>query len=345
MPDVLNPDLYNRLCQRFGEVRIHSPGEHMQGCFNSNFGKPQYHITQFGESYGVNCFYCPKCGNIDTRQRLAINHRWGLSPPDSSTNQALWHLAVCYNNGCQSVPGFHEQLRKIVYGTFTPQNTIIKPSTKPIVIENVDLPGLTVKLNQLQHDHVAVKYVQDRGFDVDLLSEKYGVSYCYNSDRWPVCTGRIIIPFYGENTDDLIGWQARLIGTTANKHNPKYFSMGGSWINGCLYNRNRGLDSKIAILVEGVTDVWRLDVDGAMALLGKNLKSGQKRLVEQFETVVVLLDSDAKKDSENLCNQLKNKYVINVQLPEGNDPGDMEREELLELIWVGLDIYGIELGN
>jgi 5S rRNA maturation endonuclease (ribonuclease M5) len=343
MPDVLNPDLYNRLCQRFGTVKIHNPGQPMQGSWFSNFGKKEFRAVNWGEVYGVNCFACANKGNPDTRHRLSINHRWGVGPTSDSDNK-FWHLAVCYNNGCHTDPGFYNELKQRIYGLHRPSGVIIATDTKKLVAPAaVELPGLTVKLSELEIDHVANKYLLERGFDPYYLADVYGVGYCYSSNNYPMATGRIIAPFYKEG--QLIGWQGRYVGEAATwKTIPKYYTMPGGWINHTLYDMDtaKNQSPNMVFVCEGITDVWRLGV-GAVALCGKTVKGTQEQLLSNWETIILLLDSDALKEINSIYERLsKHHKVVKVILPEDKDPGSMGME-IFDLVYDCAEQQGIEL--
>src|ERR1017187_9480324 len=93
-PTVMNQSLYGMLTYHFGEVRITSEMEAMQCHYRKNVltGEWQLDIAHPGEYYIISCPYCG-----DTRFRLRINHRWGVTDERGHSN--LW-LAHCHNERC-----------------------------------------------------------------------------------------------------------------------------------------------------------------------------------------------------------------------------------------------------
>lgn len=89
------------------------------------------------------------------------------------------------------------------------------------------------------------------------------------------------------------------------------------------------------MVVEGVTDVWRLG-DGAVATFGTSLSktSPQIMLLQRFRKVFVIFDTEPKAQAKAkwLRDQLSvlGIWAINVRLKTG-DPGDMTPEQALEL--------------
>src|SRR5690348_11828499 len=113
MPTPLRPELYKRLKGRLGPVTIVNEGDAFQGnvAWNPVTRRLQLQATWPGEYYTTNCVFCN-----DTRQRLWINHRWGLYVKELKSDN-LW-LAICYNENCLSVPGRALQLKDLIFNDF-----------------------------------------------------------------------------------------------------------------------------------------------------------------------------------------------------------------------------------
>jgi 5S rRNA maturation endonuclease (ribonuclease M5) len=180
------------------------------------------------------------------------------------------------------------------------------------------------------------RYLEGRGFDPDYLAEKYGLRFCHSVGDWKF---RIIIPIRMRGR--LVSFTSRLVVDT--KGNP-YKHCGNDKavvpVPHCLYN----VDSvrKRAILVEGVTDVWRIG-DGAVGLFGIEVVAEQVHsLAEQkWEEAFVLFDpeSRAQEQAKKLAGQLNKFYPTNVARYEtkSGDPGEFTEKQVRDLRH---DIFG-----
>lgn len=337
--DVLNPNLYRRL-MRFGEVRISNPGEALIGTFRNNFGRKKYEITHWGETYRICCPFCVKKNNPDTRYRLLVNHRYGIGPPDNQCKDQFRYLATCFNNNCLEDENVRKEFYFRVFGEQRFVETpVIARGTLPDNKE-VTFPGDCVNLCELSDSHDARQYLVSRDFNPDYIGTEFNVAYCYNSTRYPLAVGRIIVPVYMENI--LVGWQGRLTYDTTNKKIPKYFTLPNFRTQLCLYNYDGALQSPYVIVCEGVTDVWRLGSPG-VALFGKSMSSKQADLLTRWETIVLLLDPDTEDEGITIYNKLANvRPVIKVQLTD-YDPADIGVEQLAVIIANQADEQGIEI--
>jgi hypothetical protein len=108
---MLNQMLYNRLCERLGQVRVVKedqpmvttpmpPGEN---------GRPEMHIAAWGEGYRIKCPLCQ-----DTKRGLLVSHRYGVYDPVTGSNNL--HLCKCFRSGCQSDPDRRKLLADKIFG-------------------------------------------------------------------------------------------------------------------------------------------------------------------------------------------------------------------------------------
>lgn len=121
------------------------------------------------------------------------------------------------------------------------------------------------------------RYLEQRKFNQAVI-DHFQLAWC------PIgpCSGRIIIPVH-DHLGKKVTFQARTIHDVA----PKYWFPPGS--PNLLYNWHHAKAFEEVVLVEGVTDCWRVWLSGrhnVAATFGKNLKSEQRR---------VILDSGVKK--------------------------------------------------
>ena len=349
--EPLNPRLYAALENYFGEVRIANEGE------QARFG-------QGGEHYYVNCPYC-----ADGRQRLSFSYLW--SGLDCDDPYAEIHRVHCFNEDCVNnsgrqndlvgkllcnLPVVKEAREKLKHPK--PQSAITSDGQAERVIT---LPAGCIPVDQLPADHPAVQYLQDRGFDVNELSQKWEVSYCeYDGMCKPMIFTRIVIPYYRRKllvpkTDPnpvqktLAGWTARSI--AAIERGPKYLTCAGMKKSQMLYGIVNALQSPIQEFVavcEGTTDVWRAPFP-AVALIGKTMSETQKDLlIQNFKNrvILVMVDSDAKTEAAEICQELQQARqatgdeasALVVDLPaDKKDPAECTADELWQAVQDALE--------
>jgi hypothetical protein len=350
----LNKALYSRLKEEFGLVAVTNPGVSASVSYGagpfSTVGKVRLRIDSngsAGEYYKVNCPYCG-----DSRQRLWINHLWGVPDPVTQTRN-LW-LAVCYNENCLESYENALQLCDRVYGF---KNAKLRD--KPIVVEKgivedgslqvVEPPGL---IKPISASPVCVAYLRDkRGLDVASLTSDYGIGVCASArePRLRPCEGRIYIPvfMYGSlvgyqcRWPDDLDWKAAGISKYYNKPNMPRRLM--------FYNFDNAVKYPFVVVCEGPTDVWNVG-PMAVASLGKKLSFSQLKLLCTYwgnGAVVILLDGEAWADAQRLVKELQNvRYkgaVVPVKLPEDKDPGSLTNEENLDYIFKAAEQQGVDL--
>jgi hypothetical protein len=330
---VLNKQLYLACKQVFKNVKIQNQGQSQQRSLSydliTNKHKPS--IQYSGEYYTVCCPFCN-----DTRFRLYINHRFGVC--DEFGREELY-LAHCFNEECLSKFERRLQLFDMLKGRmrFDP---VIKPGKEISLSDFVATwPGRVVRLDKLDDTHVARSYLRSRSFDPDRIARFYNVHFCEESDRW-LCNSRLIIPIY--HNKKMRGWQARYVGEKDWKNPdtpPKYYTCPGTPRSQLLYNLGNASKYQTGIIVEGVTDVWSV---GPMAVctMGASMTPRQQSLfVSAFSgrSGVLLYDPEEmeKPATQNLISILRPKFehgFAAVTLPEGVDPGQMDRHLMREFV-------------
>lgn len=328
----LRPELYDRLESVFRNVRIANEGCEMSATYRRDAltGKPALSIRSPGEYYVVNCPFC-----LDTRQRLWINHRFGFLDP--VTGHRNLGLCICYNENCLRL----EQRRRSLYADLFcdvgdgTQDVILPGKQAALEPVKVEWPGEMVPLDQLPDDHAAWRYLEGRGFDPVMLSRQLDVCYCTQAHHWwQMAQDRIIIPIAMNGR--LQGWQGRIVGKQPNKLVPKYFTMYGMRKGDLLYNLDNARKFPYVVLVEGVTDVWKVG-PASVALFGKTMTATQELLVTSIwnkGTVFIMLDRDAKEDAEKIARRLRARVgkCVLIDLPDDRDPGDLSQQEIQHLI-------------
>jgi len=333
---MLNVSLYNRLKQAFGSVDIVNENQPIQIEDRVGLERTKRWKVASGEQYRVDC---PFCG--DTRGRLYLSYAWGM---DSQVGFPSSKLVVCHNEHCEAddinnMPGFLQRKLSAYFSDAkhgrvqVPKPIRSAPGSVKVKKLEFPKPEWTIPINQLGRAQISVKrYFQDeRKNNLDVLYNSYGVVYAY---EYPVndmgkdyswLAGRVFIPVF--NNGSLIGWQARISdNTTFTKQ--KYYNCPGWQKSSSIYNLDNARKNRLGLLVEGVTDVWRVGA-GAFSTYGKSLSTVQEDIItSNWESVGVLYDPDTDNDKTKsamkaimrLRNKVKNVFRIN--LPDGRDPAD-----------------------
>jgi len=184
------------------------------------------------------------------------------------------------------------------------------------VRKEAKFPSGTTKLKK-RHK----RYLKSRGFDPDKLEEIWDLkgTGMYGDYKY-----RIIVPIY--HGGRRVSFQGRDV---TDKQELKYKACQqekeARYHKRCLYGLNL-LPDKDAVVVEGVTDVWRLG-PGAIATFGISYTKAQVRLLGKLRNKYILYDSadpQAVAQGEKLANELS-FYPGNVEIIEidERDPAEM----------------------
>ena len=225
---ALRPHLYDRLVRVFGDVKMVHEDEEMVFTTTRGFlddERRRMVVHSFGEAYAVCCPFC-----LDTRYRLWINHRWALY--ERGVRKNLW-LAKCFNEDCLKMRSKRRELYRRVFvqtrhPSGPPKDDVLRQGRRPDPgLQEIELPGTMTPIDRLPPETPARRYLEGRGYDVNHLSQRYGVMYPLDvKPRHAAVAGRIVIPVYMRGR--LVGWQARRIGDLPEwKATPKYLSCPG----------------------------------------------------------------------------------------------------------------------
>lgn len=338
--EPLCPELYRRLQLRYGSVKIARSGEAMPIRKIADPTRPKGYrreIEGWGEVYRV-C--CPLCGEV--RHRCYIGHRWAEFPG----------LIKCYNEtDCFRIKANKDKQHSLVFRGGRLAKIPVRPGRVYSVdqLKSVSVPGQISLLTDLPDDHPAVEYLRERGHDTNELADTYGVGYCWSVDRhidkWLV--DRIYTPIYMRNV--LVGWQGRIVGPwKKGMRQPKYFTMPGMPKRLALYNYDQAVKMRHPILVEGVTDVWRMG-PSAMALLGHTFSGPQLSALaicwgSKGGVLTLMLEDDSELDEATL-QQLRRSFpagVVKVPVSAKRDVGDLTVEENLSSIVAAASTQGVD---
>jgi hypothetical protein len=344
MAALLAPELYDRLCHVFDDVRIHDPGqppvihpvlrqEYVNGFLQDVLIN---RISNSGEAYVVCCPYC------NTRSpKLYVSHSWGIED-DSRTR--FWSYLHCMKSGCYGGNDLSlartraEILWDQVWGPYAEPNRLLaRPAVivgreppKPIrEIRNVNFKLLT----SLPADHPACVYIRSRGFDVATITKKYGVWYCVDAKQ-EVLQDRIIFPLYWGG--EFYNFQGRLL-RDPEEGESKYITMPGVPKSGLFYNIDDALRYQDIAIVEGTIDCWSTG-PWSVATWGISISDDQIDLLMRLwpqGRFIVLYDGPAheieaeqrRRSVAKLKNRLANR-VLDVEMPSGSDPDKLDPAQL-----------------
>tara|TARA_R100001530_G_C4315145_1_gene154122 strand:- start:791 stop:1699 length:909 start_codon:yes stop_codon:yes gene_type:complete len=185
--------------------------------------------------------------------------------------------------------------------------------------EEVEMPvGSFQPHHSINHPSNKYKlYLKNRGFDFRSIMSNWNiyVGGLVGEFKW-----RIIAPIYHKHT--LVSYVGRAI----LKQEPKYLNMHGTNLKDYLYGYDHCQDT--VIVVEGITDVWRMGRGVAVATFGTKTTMQQISLLKKFKKVGVLFDSEDNAQEEALkivdALNLLGVEAYNLKLPEGiKDPADL----------------------
>jgi hypothetical protein len=333
---VLNGTLFRRCKATFHHVKVKNAGEKQIRRMSLDLvtGKPKPVIDHPGEYYAVCCPFCN-----DTRFRCYINHRYGQ---DDELGRPQTYLATCFNAGCQLAmrsAAAYQKLEIMLTGhkLYELRKANVAEGHKiDVDAVRMNWPGKVTRIDKLPANHESNVYLAGRGFDPEVIGRFYNVHWCHESPRF-VCENRLIIPIYHKKK--MVGWQARAAYDTDWKlsNTPKYYTAPGTPKRQLLYNFGNAQHYQVGIIVEGVTDVWKIGPQ-AVCTLGATLTDQQQSLFRRgFKDYagVLLFDPDVKEKIadkttiiESNLNSVLNSGFCVVQLPEGTDPGSLSREFL-----------------
>lgn len=179
-----------------------------------------------------------------------------------------------------------------------------------------------------------MKYLESRGFAPDKLIKEYNLM---GTGPFSMLDGinykhRILAPIYWD--DKQVSFQGRDI---TNKHPLKYMAcpMDRELIHHkqILYGRQE-LWKDTGIIVEGITDVWRLGELSA-ATFGIKYTAKQLRVISKtWKKVVVIFDDEkqAQKQAEILCSELRFRGIQAYNEKIQGDPGGLSQEDANYLV-------------
>lgn len=302
-----------------------------------------------GEQYAVNCPHCN-----DTRHRLYFSHMWDrLFTFNGHQYRCPTTLMRCFNEECQTDKAFkHEVISRLREQMKRPETLVLGtgdtvPDVRPeIISDQVSMPTVRISLADPNVPANIIQYLNARKFPIKRLMD-YGVFASY----LPMFKNPVLIaPVY--QFDNYWFWQARLIpldGTEYGRREcdnygeefPKYYIPKHAKKSWALYNCDKAAYYSKVVVVEGITDVWRVG-DCAVAKFGRTMSAAQRKLLRtrlSGREIVLLPDMNDPRgwgDAVETMLALKAtgsfKSVKIAKLPAGEDPGSMEEVALWQII-------------
>jgi hypothetical protein len=216
-----------------------------------------------------------------------------------------------------------------VFKTYKGIPTYQKQKIKPVKqSKTLKTPNNLLPLTQYHRN-----YLKNRNFDPDELIKKWGI--CSTSpisklDYYDY-SNRIFAPIYW--CGKKVSFQCRVTKESNVKYKtcpPEYEAVFHKDI---LYG-NQNYWSKTGIVVEGVTDVWRLGVY-ACATFGTKYTNAQVKIIaKNFKKVAVMYDGDeaGNMNADKMISELLFLGVDAFRVVPDSDPGDMKKNEVDYLI-------------
>lgn len=269
----------------------------------------------------VPCCYCP-----DHANHLGIH-----------LDKKRFHCWLCGASGdilklVQDMEGLSFGLAKQRLEEFQDYLEEVDSETVPSRVYRSVLPrGAETISPDVKLPEVLQDYLDRRKFKRNII-EDYGLLWCGPGSEYPL---RLVVPV--KVSGKVVSWQAADV---TGKASSKYISCSKD--RAVISNKEAvyGIDdvtrSELVVVVEGVTDRWRVGRERSVALFGKEWSRAQLLMlnkgVRKDAQVVVMLDPDAHDLGVQLGWQLKgtsNRKVKVLLLDEaGPDPGAMREEDV-----------------
>jgi hypothetical protein len=278
----LNAELYEQLKQRFGDVKLANEGESYRYEINRfKTGLARLVDVQPGEQYYIRCPICK-----DHKQRLTISHVNGQKLRGLEDLGPVTWKVRCFN--CDFPRGEKRAALEILLGDYANRVKLGLVSrldqSGPAIKKEMEQPG---ELGALTADSAAGQYVLKRGFDLDVLVNKYKMQRIAvpKADR-RFLSERLFIPVFADTK--LVYWQARDV-YGMDDTIPYYICKGGTK---SLFNFDQASKANFIVISEGVFDAVTIGTN-AVALFGKSITPRQIDQLASFrKPVVVALDPD-----------------------------------------------------
>ena len=355
---MLNPKLYNALRSVFGSVEIAKEGEQAAVALDNDVMHPTaWHKIGGGEEYRVNCPYCRNAsGKPDTDHHLYINYMSYARPELDGKLFSVGRLyANCFRGSCLIEPANRNDLAMRILngiacadgeasvvqaaGSVDEMSTPYKTSSDPS-LEGIRtwMGSYTPCIDSMDPD--IREYLEGRGITLDICRQ-FGIGWgAITTPR----TGRlftggapwVIVPIVVGG--QLKGIQARCPDKFLSPDGIKYWTHPSMRKSTIVYNIDNAQDIGLAVVCEGVFDVFKVGRPGVCLFGHKPSRSQLTQLSGISEALVWLPDTDPHKDFDTVAEAQKfvdemnaaglfNKGAAVVKL-SAKDAGEMSRQQI-----------------
>ena len=193
-------------------------------------------------------------------------------------------------------------------------------------VKEVEVKGNLLDIKESK-DIKLIEYVNKRNLS-NYFIDYFDIKYCtYCKVNGTEFRNRIMIPIYDDGR--LTGYEGR---DFTKSQKPKVLYNKGTNVS-TLFNNDNLNRNETLILVEGIMDlplIFSEITENVTCLFGAVITNKQKKLLNEFKEVTYFQDHDLAGDNsvKELDNFIEKEFYIAKSDKEGQDPGDLNIEEL-----------------
>lgn len=296
-------------------------------------------------------------GEFNISYKRTGDRIFGACPIHSGDNYGAWNLYLnsmiwkCYTHQCEVTYGkdfigfIRGILSTINHQSISRKNATdwlceklgAKPDGKPTLNDKLTSitsiledsgkisKSLNIKRWQIRKLlQIPAEYFLNRGFSPKIL-DKYDVGLYSKNNR-------ITVPIYDDSYAKIIGLTTRKINDEDKKR--KWIHTNGILTGNHLYNywfaKPYIEKSRVAILVEGVGDVWKFEeanIHNSVSLMGVSLSENHQKILEQSGVMLLYLcldnDEAGKCGRQIIKSKLKRLFTIKEITYDKKDVGEL----------------------
>jgi predicted RNA-binding Zn-ribbon protein involved in translation (DUF1610 family) len=253
-------------------------------------------------------YACPRCGNTSKKKHLSINYEKGVFQCwKCNFGGSVLYLAKYLGMEVRRPAADWSKSIRHVFSSHK------KPILDDVYDNELELE-YPCDVKPIHPASRAMSYLAARGVNWHTANH-YKMVESVGDSKW---SNRIFIPSLANGVP--VYWVARSMNPNATS---KYLTPVDIDKKFYLFNFQEVKKYSYVVITEGVFDAIAAGIN-ATALFGKHASESQiQQLVSaNFDNYLICLDSDARKDAEQLANRLDahKKSVYMVSLPQGKDP-------------------------